>query len=283
MLKRSPADSLAARVLWSPPRPPNCLALAFCLATLAPAPMAGAETVDFDTYPGGAAVPPGPSIGDQWMSLGVIFSDLAGGPVGASNNSCSLTAPNHAYAASIVARFVDPVAGSQALTAYAGTAQDNCWVPGEGIAMRAYGLEGNLLGSIFNSGAGHFDAFSFPSPVIARLEMDCVLQGIDNFTFNATTLVGVAVKPATFRLEPPPNPSLGGRVTVSFSLSAAAPAQLDLLDVGGRLMSSRDVGALGPGRQQVRLAENQLLPAGLYFVRLSQGRYSATARVAVLQ
>jgi hypothetical protein len=272
-----------ARIPWSPLRPSIWLALAFCLASLALSPMAGAETVNFDTYPGGAAVPPGLSIGNQWMSLGVTFSDLAGGLVGASNNSCSLSAPNHAYATTIVARFVDPATGSQALTAYAGTAQDNCWVPGEGIAMRAYGLEGNLLGSIFNSGAGHFDAFSFPSPVIARMEMDCVLQGIDNFNFNAPTFVGVAVQPTTFRLEPLPNPSLGGRVTVSFSLSAPAPARLDLLDVGGRRLNSREVGALGPGRHQVRLAEDQRLPAGLYFVRLSQGRHVATARLSVLQ
>ena len=274
---------LFARIPWAPLRPSIWLALAFCLAALALARMAAAETVNFDTYPGGAAVPPGPSISDQWVSLGVTFSDLAGGPVGASNNSCSLTAPNHAYAGTIVARFVDPVTGSQALTGYAGTAQDNCWVPGEGIAMRAYGLNGNLLGSIFNSGAGHFDAFSFPSPVIARVEMDCVLQGIDNFVFNATTLVGVAIQPTTFRLEPLQNPSLGGRVTVSFSLLALAAAQLDLLDVGGRRITTCEVGSLGVGRHTVDLAAGRRLPPGFYLVRLQQGANVRVARVVVVE
>ena len=263
-------------------RPHLRLSIASCFAALSLVRAAGAESVDFDTYPGGAAVPPGATIGDQWKSLGVIFSDAVGGAVGASNNSCSLTAPNHAYAATIVARFVDPVSGAQALTSYAGTAQDNCWVPGEGIAMRAYGLGGDLLGSIFNSGGGHFEAFSYPTAVIARLEMDCILQGIDNFVFNATTLVDVAGRPNAFRLEPLHNPSLRGRVNVSFSLSAPTAARLELLDVNGRLLTSRAVESLGAGGHTVDLAAGLDLPPGLYLVRLRQGADARVARVVVL-
>jgi hypothetical protein len=253
------------------------------LLTLALPAVAGASIlIDFDTYPGGAGVPPGPSIFDQWMSLGVIFSDGAGAPASASNNSCSLSAPNHAYAPTIVARFVDPTTGSQALTDYVGSAQDNCWVPGEGIALRAYDLNGNLIGSVFNSGGGHFEALSFPSAIVAHAEMDCVLQGIDNFVFNAPTTLGVGDQPVAFAMRPLANPSLGGRVTVAFSLANASAARLELIDVSGRRAAAREVGSLGPGHHQLRLGEDRALPSGVYFVRLSQGPNRIFSRVVIL-
>jgi len=263
------------------------LALIPLLPALALPDVAGASVmIDFDTYPGGGAVPPGPSIGDQWKTLGVVFTDQAGGPAGASNNSCSLSPPNHAYAATIVATFVDPSAGSPALTDYVGTAQDNCWVPGEGIAIRAYNINGALIGSIFNpssgAGNGHFEALSFSSPVVARVEMDCIGQGIDNFVFNTPTVLGVGDQPAAFTMGPLMNPSSGGRLTVAFSLPSSNEAQLELLDVSGRRAAAREVGSLGPGHHHVRLGGDRPLPSGLYFVRLSQGPNVIVARVAIL-
>jgi len=264
------------------------IAIRVCLATLALPAVAGAVvTIAFDTYPGGAVVPPGPSIGDQWSSLGIIFADLAGGPVSASSNSCSLSPPNHAYAATIVATFVDPSTGALALTSYVGTAQDNCWVPSEGIAMRAYGLNGNLLGSIFNpppavNGNGHFEAFSFASAVIARVEMDCLGQGIDNFVFDTPTVVSVGDPPVDFAMGRLENPSFGGRLTVTFSLASSSPARLELLDVSGRCAVAREVGSLGPGQHQVRLEGYRPLASGVYFVRLSQGPKVTVTRVAIL-
>ena len=261
------------------------IAIALCFPALAFPAVAGAVTIDFDTYPGGGAVPPGPSIGDQWKTLGVIFTDQAGGPASASNNSCSLSPPNHAYATTIIATFVDPSTGSPAHTAYVGTAQDNCWVPGEGIAMRAYSLNGDLIGSIFNpssgSGNGHFDAFSFSSAIVARIEMDCIGQGIDNFVFDPPTVLGVGDQPAAFAIGPLVNPSFGGLLTVTFSLRSSTAAQLELLDVGGRRAAAREVGSLGPGQHRVRLGEDCPLPPGVYFVRLSQGANVIVARVAM--
>jgi len=262
--------------------------MALCLSALTLSAAAGASVmIDFDTYPGGATVPPGPSIGDQWMSLGVRFADKAGGPVGASNNSCSLSPPNHAYAGTIVATFVDPATGAQALTAYVGTAQDNCWVPGEGIAIRAYDIQGNLIGSVFNppsgtNGGGHFEALSFPTEVVARAEMDCILQGIDNFVFGTPVVLGVGDQPVTFAIGPLANPSFGARLMVRFSLASSTAARLELLDVSGRRAAVREVGSLGPGHHQVALGEDRPLPSGLYFVRLSQGAKVAVARVAIL-
>jgi hypothetical protein len=79
-----------------------------------------------------------------------------------------------------------------------------------------------------------------------------------------------------------PNPSRGGRMSVSFALPAGAPARLELVDLAGRRVASRDVGALGAGWHTVDLAEGGAIPAGLYFVRLEQGGNTKTLRVTVL-
>lgn len=243
--------------------------------------------IDFDTYPGGGVVPAGATVGDQWRSLGVIFDDGRGGSAGASNNSCSISAPNHAYATPIVARFVDPVTLGPALTDYVGAAQDYCWVPGEGIDMRAYDLAGNLIASTFNppgsaNGSGRFESFSFPSPVIARVEFHCVGQGIDDLEFGAPTVTGVTPAPLALSLHPLVNPSPSARLSVVFDLPSAGAARVELIDVRGRRVAVREVGAMGPGRHAVALAPPQSVRPGVYFVRLSQSGESAVRRVTLL-
>lgn len=79
-----------------------------------------------------------------------------------------------------------------------------------------------------------------------------------------------------------PNPASLDR-TVRFSLPDSRPAILDLLDVQGRRLWSRDVGALGAGSHDVRLADRMWLPAGTYFARLTQGERSATSRLVIVR
>jgi hypothetical protein len=79
-----------------------------------------------------------------------------------------------------------------------------------------------------------------------------------------------------------PNPARGGALTVSFSLPDGASATLELLDVSGRRVAGREVGALGAGRHAVDLAAGRHVPPGLYFVRLSRGGIVRATRVAVL-
>jgi hypothetical protein len=69
---------------------------------------------------------------------------------------------------------------------------------------------------------------------------------------------------------------------VAFSLSVAAETTLELLDVSGRRVAQRALGYIGAGPQLVTLgSETRGLPAGLYFVRVSQGAHSATGRVVL--
>jgi hypothetical protein len=79
-----------------------------------------------------------------------------------------------------------------------------------------------------------------------------------------------------------PNPAAGSALTVFFSLPSAEPARLELLDVSGRCMVARDVGALGPGPHTLDLAAGRRIPPGIYLVRLSQRGNARTVRAAVL-
>ena len=79
-----------------------------------------------------------------------------------------------------------------------------------------------------------------------------------------------------------PNPASGGRVRIQLELPDAGPARLELLDLAGRLVSSRDVGRFGPGAHDIELAENGRLRPGIYFVRLMQGGATARSRIVVL-
>lgn len=78
-----------------------------------------------------------------------------------------------------------------------------------------------------------------------------------------------------------PNPSRRGTMRVSFALPSEAPATLELLDVTGRRVLAREVGSRGPGAHVVSLDAARVAP-GLYFVRLTQGTATRTARVAVI-
>jgi hypothetical protein len=66
------------------------------------------------------------------------------------------------------------------------------------------------------------------------------------------------------------------------SLPQAAPARLELLDIVGRRVLSREVGDLGAGRHQIELRSGSRLAAGVYVLRLTQGGRSVTAKAVVV-
>ena len=79
-----------------------------------------------------------------------------------------------------------------------------------------------------------------------------------------------------------PNPSSRG-LGVSFTLPRTGSARIDVLDAAGRRLVSRDVGSLGPGRHVLRIGEGLRIRPGIYFLRLTQGGRTATAKTAVIQ
>lgn len=78
-----------------------------------------------------------------------------------------------------------------------------------------------------------------------------------------------------------PNPARAGRVSLAFTLPDGAPAMLELLDVAGRRIAARDVGALGAGSHVVPCVAGGRVAPGLYFARLTRAGEARTARVVV--
>jgi hypothetical protein len=77
-----------------------------------------------------------------------------------------------------------------------------------------------------------------------------------------------------------PNPAVGEPVA-SFTLPSGSPARLELLDVTGRRWLAREVGDLGAGSHLLRLGGS--VPAGMYWLRLTQGGRSLLARGVVVR
>lgn len=78
-----------------------------------------------------------------------------------------------------------------------------------------------------------------------------------------------------------PNPAVGS-ATVAFGLARGGPASVEVLDLAGRRVWSRDLGELGAGTHSITVAEGNRLRGGVYFVRLRQGARAATARFVVV-
>jgi hypothetical protein len=78
-----------------------------------------------------------------------------------------------------------------------------------------------------------------------------------------------------------PSPTRGP-LSVAFSLPGDGAATLELMDVAGRRVCVREVGALGPGRHVTVLHDGRSLAGGIYFVRLRQGGRQLVTRAVVL-
>jgi hypothetical protein len=79
-----------------------------------------------------------------------------------------------------------------------------------------------------------------------------------------------------------PNPGSRGSL-LRFSLPDASPAALELFDIAGRRLWSRDLSAFGTGQHSVMVGDGAWFPPGVYLVRLTQGQRVASARIALIR
>jgi hypothetical protein len=141
------------------------------------------------------------------------------------------------------------------------------------VVNRPGWASGNAIALVL-SGAGHRVAKAFESDAAGApvLHVEWV---------NGQVPVGVGegslLELALHRVSPSP---ARGPFHVEFSVPRSERVTIDLLDVAGRRVASRDLGSLAPGRHHVELREP--LPAGLYVVRLRQGAATRTAKAIVL-
>ena len=72
-------------------------------------------------------------------------------------------------------------------------------------------------------------------------------------------------------------------IRVTFTLPDASAAVLEVFDVGGRKIATRNVGTLGAGSHVVALGVGERLAPGVYLLRLAQGARSLTVRSVVVR
>lgn len=105
--------------------------------------------------------------------------------------------------------------------------------------------------------------------------------GVETFSGETRVTVPAALEFGIAAVRPNPTPR---DVVVTFALPRAGGATLELLDVSGRLVRAREVGALGAGRHTVNLSEGGApLPAGVYVVALRSGDRTDIRRVSVIR
>ncbi len=99
--------------------------------------------------------------------------------------------------------------------------------------------------------------------------------------FSAESWVDVPL--AVFALRGAvPNPASGADLRVAFSLPKSGSARIELLDTSGRLIERHEEPALEAGEYRLRPFTRSVAP-GIYWLRLSQGVQTATARAVVIQ
>ena len=110
------------------------------------------------------------------------------------------------------------------------------------------------------------------------------LTWLEGATRRTTSEVWLDVPAAAFALYGArPNPPVSSRegVFIALALPDDLPATLELLDVAGRRLAERRVAGIGD--QRVNVSEGMVLKPGMYFVRLTRGDRSLTARVAIIR
>jgi hypothetical protein len=170
------------------------------------------------------------------------------------------------------------------------------------LDMLVFGYYANALRILRGRGDGTFERQPFDFglgsapdyPTFADFNADGLLDVVTANHFlndlsvllNTTPVAPVSVPqdpvartPGALRILP--NPARG-ELGVEFTLPGKAPARLELFDVSGRRLGSREVGALGAGVHRVRLSQGASLRAGIYFVRLRESGRARTVRAAVL-
>jgi len=102
---------------------------------------------------------------------------------------------------------------------------------------------------------------------------------------NLTLVTAVGAAPLAGRLAiglAGPNPA-ARNVSFDVRLVDREPARLELCDVQGRRIASRDLTALGPGHHVVGLEGAAGWQAGIYFATVVQGAHRAGMKVAALR
>ena len=140
---------------------------------------------------------------------------------------------------------------------------------------------------------GHLGAYAWTAPPVPTTTAELrVLDAWDASPLDAangpfTIAAYLAVEggaPASFALAPvAPSPLLAGALArVSFDVPRATRVELEVFDVQGHRVRTLADRGFDPGRHSLALATAELR-AGVYFVRMRAGAFTASRRVLVLR
>lgn len=101
-------------------------------------------------------------------------------------------------------------------------------------------------------------------------------------TFSETSWLEIRADPAFALNAITPNP-IRDRLTVNLTLPLNSRARIDVHDVQGRLVVTRDLSGLSPGEHRVNLATRSIMPPGMYLVRATCGEKVQHRRAIVLR
>ena len=122
-----------------------------------------------------------------------------------------------------------------------------------------------MLAELFADGVGSITLEDRDVTPGATLEYRLGIASAAGEVFFGDATVHVPL--ASLRLAAAP---VGGRTSFTLTLQSGAPASLEVFDLAGRRVWSREVGSLGAGTHAVTM-DDARLPSALYFARLQQG------------
>jgi hypothetical protein len=148
------------------------------------------------------------------------------------------------------------------------------------VERRTPGTLWSVVGSIAADGSGQFRFEDLDVTAGARYAYRLSHRGGNGTETTPEVWIDVPTR-LDFGLDAPrPNPSAGDLVS-SFTLLDGAPARLEVFELGGRRVLSREVGTRGGGMHRVNLTAGTRLAPGVYIVVLSQAGRRAAQRVVL--
>jgi hypothetical protein len=141
--------------------------------------------------------------------------------------------------------------------------------------------EWRALGTTQADGSG---ALAFEDHAVSRGERYAYRLGYatadgEQLTAETWVVVPLAFQFALAAVHPHP---VVDDLTVAYSLTSSASARLELYDISGRRVLTREL-ASQPGTFRLRVTEARALTAGIYWLRLGQGAQSASRRVVLIR
>ncbi len=147
------------------------------------------------------------------------------------------------------------------------------------LYRRAVPGDFELVGPVYADGTGmitYTDAAALPGHSY-EYQIGLFNGGVEHRTGNVWVDVPLGLTFGLRRLADTGR----GPMRFAVTLTAAAPAKLELVDVTGRLVSSQDLAGLAPGEHQVTLQASAR--PGVYWARLSQAGKMVSTKVALVR